>query len=64
MPLNVSCCEASFALKVTEMTNFFRTILPGLDMYTAVKIIRGLTLIHPQFIHLLDYQLQEPPNPL
>jgi len=64
MPLNPTCCEASLAVKVNEITDFFRTILPALDMYNAIKIIKGLTVIHPQFIHLLDYQLQEPPNPL
>lgn len=64
MVMEAKCCQDAVNGTVTQMFGFFKTILPTLDMRTAIRIIKGLTLIHPSFIHLLDYQLQDPPKPL
>ena len=64
MHKNAPCCNSAVKLTVTEIFTFFKTIIPTLDKHTAMRIIKGLILIDPSFIHLLNYQLQEPPNPL
>jgi len=48
---------------VKSMIESLKNIFPSMDLRSRLNLIKELSKIHPAFIDLLDYQLQDPPNP-
>ena len=63
MPMNSACCMNAQYMIVKSMIESLKNIFPSMDLRSRLNLIKELSKIHPAFIDLLDYQLQDPPNP-
>jgi hypothetical protein len=59
MPMNAQCCMHAQDLIVKRIIES----LKKLDLPCRITLIKELTKIHPAFVHLLDHQVHDPPNP-
>jgi hypothetical protein len=59
MPMDAPCCMNSQDIIIKRIL----TVLKNMDMQYRLKLVKELSKIHPAFIDLLDYQLQDPPKP-
>jgi hypothetical protein len=63
MVMNPSCCINTQDNLVRDICFSIGPILSSMDLRARLRLINALMNIHPMFRLLMDYQLQEPPNP-
>jgi hypothetical protein len=61
--MQANCCQNAMDITATRIVEVLKRILPTIETNTRVMLIQDLSKINLQFLELIDYQLQEPPNP-
>jgi hypothetical protein len=58
--MNPAYCDN---VTVSRIIKILIPLLPTIETNQRIRLIEDLSRINLQFLELIDYQLQEPPNP-
>ena len=61
--MEAKCCQNAMDITATRIVQVLKSIIPIIETSQRVRVIEDLSKINLQFLELVDYQLQEPPNP-